>query len=361
VGSSRNLARPSAERRPPARLNWGCGSHVAGGWVNSDVKDEAGVDLVADIRKGLPLAGESFDYAVSIHALPEFAYPELQPVLEELRRVLKPGGVLRLALPDLDRGIDAYLRGDDAHFHVDPHEVESRGGRFIVHMLWYGYSRTLFTVDFATELLARAGFTDIRACPFGVTCSEFEEIVSLDNRPDESFFIEARRGRGPDLERGRERPDLEHRQYNRRTKGEPSMHNPDITHSTPSDQLRGHFRVEQDGEKLALVGWALGCESPVVGVEVIDNGNVLASAAPVIERPDIARAFPDAAGADTCGFQIDVEPSGAARLELRAQLEDGTHAPLGELAVQTSRAQRRTSRSQRSSSRERKGLLRRFG
>jgi len=76
-----------------SRLNWGCGSHVAEGWINSDIKDGPGIDLVADIRKGLPLAGESLDYAVTIHALPEFAYPELRSVLRELRRTLKPGGV----------------------------------------------------------------------------------------------------------------------------------------------------------------------------------------------------------------------------------------------------------------------------
>ena len=40
------------------RLNWGCGAHVAPGWINSDVKDEPGVDLVADIRQGLPLESE---------------------------------------------------------------------------------------------------------------------------------------------------------------------------------------------------------------------------------------------------------------------------------------------------------------
>jgi predicted SAM-dependent methyltransferase len=175
------------------RLNWGCGAHVAPGWINSDIKDEAGVDLVADIRQGLPLETGSVDYAVSIHALPEFAYPELVQVLEELRRVLRPGGTLRLGLPDLRRGIDAYLAGDEDYFKVKPEEVSSLGGRFITQMLWYGYSRSLFTVDFTLELLGKAGFAEARECAFGITASDFPAIVELDNREDESLFVEGRK------------------------------------------------------------------------------------------------------------------------------------------------------------------------
>ncbi len=76
------------------RLHWGCGGSAAPGWINSDRGEYPGVDLVCDIRDGLPLAGESVDYAVSIHALPEIPYGDLVPALQELRRVLKPGGVV---------------------------------------------------------------------------------------------------------------------------------------------------------------------------------------------------------------------------------------------------------------------------
>ena len=126
------------------RLNWGCGEHTAPGWINSDANEEGGADLVCDIRQGLPLEESSIDYAVSVHALPELAYPEVVPALRELRRVLKPSGVLRLVLPDLDRAIRAYLSRDDGYFKVTPEEARSPGGRFIVHMLWHGHSRTPF-------------------------------------------------------------------------------------------------------------------------------------------------------------------------------------------------------------------------
>jgi predicted SAM-dependent methyltransferase len=173
------------------RLNWGCGLNPEPGWINSDLKEGAGIDLSGDIRDGLPLDSDSIDYAVSIHALPELAYPDLVPALGELRRVLKRGGVLRLALPDLDRGIAAYQRDDESYFHVPRDEVSSRGGRFIVHMLWYGFSRSLFTADFVEELLSKAGFADVAHCPYRTTSSRFAEIVELDDRERESLFVEA--------------------------------------------------------------------------------------------------------------------------------------------------------------------------
>jgi SAM-dependent methyltransferase len=173
------------------RLNWGCGGDPHPGWINSDVKDEPGVDLVCDIRDGLPLESESVDYAVAIHALPEIAYDDLIPVLTELRRVLKPGGVLRIALPDLEKGVAAYQRGERDYFLVPDDEWEAVGSKLVVQLIWYGYSRTLFVRGFVEELLVKAGFTDVRHLRYGETASSHAEIVDLDNRERESLFVEA--------------------------------------------------------------------------------------------------------------------------------------------------------------------------
>jgi SAM-dependent methyltransferase len=172
------------------RLNWGCGGRGEPGWINSDRKAGRGVELPCDIREGLPLADDSVDYAVSVHALQEVPIPELVPVLQELRRVIRPGGVLRLCLPDLDKGIAAYLRKDAAHFLIPDDDASSLGGKFVTHMLWYGHSRTLFTPDYTAELLLRAGFARATPCAFGETASGFAGVTELDNREHESLFIE---------------------------------------------------------------------------------------------------------------------------------------------------------------------------
>ncbi len=326
VPLERNVVRSTNAAR---RLNWGCGEHIAPGWINSDIKEASGVDLVADIRKGLPLATDSLDYAVSVHALPELPYPDLAPALRELCRVLKPGGVLRLVLPDLDRAITAYRKGDSGYFKVDPDEVQSLGGQLIVQMLWYGYSRSLFTADLTQELLEKAGFNGVRHCRYGQTASAFAEIVELDNREDESLYVEGAKSSTSTLRA--------HLPYNRRVSGELEIL--DIV-QTASDRVNGHFRVRKsDGQKLEIFGWVLGQESPATEVEVLDGETVAGRTSVVLDRPDVAEKFPDLAEAATAGFQLDLAAlgKGESQLEVWALLKDESREPLGHVVVKADR------------------------
>lgn len=175
----------------PRRLHWGCGPITPFGWVNSDITPGPSVDVVADITRGLPFPADEFDYIVSIHVLPELAYRDQDRALRELRRILKPGGVLRLSLPDLDRAIRAYQGNDPDYFLIGDDQVKCLAGKLIVQLTWYGQSRCLFTAEFAEELLARNGFRDLRRCDYQRTGSPFPAIVELDDRQLESFFIEA--------------------------------------------------------------------------------------------------------------------------------------------------------------------------
>ena len=175
------------------RLHWGCGPNTPYGWVNSDIQPGPGVDVVADILAGLPLPDNAFDCVVSIHALPEIPFRGQSKALSELHRVLRPGGVLRLGLPDMDKAIRAYQSKDVDYFLIPDEEAATISGKMIVQLLWYGRSRSMFTVEFMTEMLRNAGFREVQACRFGQTASEYPGIVEMDDRELESFFIEARK------------------------------------------------------------------------------------------------------------------------------------------------------------------------
>jgi predicted SAM-dependent methyltransferase len=171
------------------RLHWGCGAVTPAGWINSDLWEQPGVDIAADVLEGLPLEDDSIDYIVSNHVLPEIDLYDQEPALQELRRVLKPGGVLRLILPDLDMHIAAYQRGDRDHFLV--HTWNTLAGNMITQVLWHGCIKTLFTYDFTEELARNAGFRDVRRVAYRQTASDHPEITDLDSRENESFYLEA--------------------------------------------------------------------------------------------------------------------------------------------------------------------------
>lgn len=173
------------------RLNVGCGPDPAPGWLNADRRPAAGVDLVGDLCTGLPLADASVDYAVGMHLLQDIAWPELPAAVAELRRVLRPGGVLRLGLPDLDRAIDAYRRGDAGYFFVPDDDARDVGAKLVTQIIWYGSVRTPFTWGYARELLQGAGWREVTRCDFGRSASAWPDIASLDNRERESLYVEA--------------------------------------------------------------------------------------------------------------------------------------------------------------------------
>lgn len=173
------------------RLNVGCGPHHMPGWLNADLNVGPGIDLVGDIRTGLSLDTGSIQYVVAMHMLQDLPYPDIPVALRELQRVLMPGGVLRLGLPDLEKAIRAYMADDHGYFHVPDGDARAIGTKLITQIIWYGSVRTPFTFDCIAELLVREGFRHVRRCAFGQTASIYPDIVQLDNRPRESLFVEA--------------------------------------------------------------------------------------------------------------------------------------------------------------------------
>jgi ubiquinone/menaquinone biosynthesis C-methylase UbiE len=77
------------------RLDFGCAFEKHEGWLGFDLNDH-GHNLVGDVLDGLPFPDFHFDMITAHHSLQMIRFDDLPRALAELRRVLKPGGVLRI-------------------------------------------------------------------------------------------------------------------------------------------------------------------------------------------------------------------------------------------------------------------------
>ncbi|MBK7701444.1 MAG: glycosyltransferase [bacterium] len=103
-------SRPEATAADAVLVNVGCGDQPLPGFVNLDLGRDA--DLKLDVRGGLPFADGTVDGIHSEHFVEHLTQGELMAFLRECRRALRPGGVVRIATPDLAEIVRCYLDPD---------------------------------------------------------------------------------------------------------------------------------------------------------------------------------------------------------------------------------------------------------
>jgi predicted SAM-dependent methyltransferase len=82
------------------KLHVGCGPHHLYGWLNTDIVISNGA-IYLDATQPLPFPENTFSFIFSEHMLEHIPIDAAQVFMQECNRVLKPGGVLRLATPDM--------------------------------------------------------------------------------------------------------------------------------------------------------------------------------------------------------------------------------------------------------------------
>jgi len=144
------------------KLHLGCGKRYIPGFIHVDIADYPHVDHKTDISGLRIFADESVDLIYCCHAFEYFDRQEAQDkVLPEWRRVLRHGGVLRIAVPDFEAIVELYLqhRDLDRQGILGPlfgrMAVETSQGTKIL------YHKTVYDFESLTKLLESAGFRNV--------------------------------------------------------------------------------------------------------------------------------------------------------------------------------------------------------
>jgi len=104
----------------PALLNLGCGSRYRPEWVNVDLHPLAPGILAHDLLLPLPFSDGSFDLVYHSHVLEHMDRFEAGKFIKECFRVCKPGGIIRVVVPDLENIAELYLSSLEQAWDFEP-------------------------------------------------------------------------------------------------------------------------------------------------------------------------------------------------------------------------------------------------
>ena len=142
--------------RNPLKLHLGCGKRHIPGFVHIDTVQFPHIDYVQDIRTLPQIADRSVELIYACQALTYFDREEVVPVLAEWRRVLQPGGILRLSVINFDTIVRLYTAGLPLEWFLGwlyGKWTDGKGG--------FVYERTTYDRASMTKVLTDSGFDSI--------------------------------------------------------------------------------------------------------------------------------------------------------------------------------------------------------
>jgi SAM-dependent methyltransferase len=200
------------------KVNLGSGLSVAEGWVNIDSSLNAlaprlprplmfltyrlsnahrwysfsgYVELLTnhafihhDLAYGIPLPDQTADCIYASHFVEHLDRADAEHLMSEARRVLKPGGTLRIVVPDISKLVTSYQAGNTEAI-IEALFGEPEEG-------WYSRHRYLYDFALLKRLLEERGFADVEACADRVGSTP--DLNAFEGaRPDRYLmFVEAR-------------------------------------------------------------------------------------------------------------------------------------------------------------------------
>ncbi len=173
-------------------LDVGCGMNLHAHFVNMDYHWTPGVDVCWDITKEkYPFTDSRFEGIFTEHCLEHISFEDCKKNLSEFFRILKPGGILRIIVPDGELYLDIYHRRKAGEIIAMPYEEGYISTMHRINGIFRNHGH-LFIYDFETFriLLESAGFKNIIKRQFREGKNS-ELLIDTESRRVESLYVEA--------------------------------------------------------------------------------------------------------------------------------------------------------------------------
>jgi len=183
--------------RRELRVNVACGPHVLANFVNLDLLPCRPEVVGWDCRRSLPLADASAA-GIRVEQFVEHLEPreEMPAFLRDCFRVLRRGGVLRIIVPDAERYLHAYCRGDLSGFWEltvpDPFPADLPTRMDIINHVFHQWAEHRWAYDFETlaHRLRGTGFERIERAGYKVSL-DAELAQDREEHAAYSLYVEA--------------------------------------------------------------------------------------------------------------------------------------------------------------------------
>ncbi len=158
------------EHKSSIKLNLGCGTDYKEGWINVDNNSDNNIeklDLNWDLTKPLPFPDNSVDFIFNEHFIEHLSVESARSSLIDFRRVLKKGGVMRIAMPDLEGVVEIYLdkkwkaRPFIKTFKLD--FIKTKAELLNISLRWWGH-QWLYDWEELERRLKETGYKNITQC-----------------------------------------------------------------------------------------------------------------------------------------------------------------------------------------------------
>ena len=174
------------------KLQLGASDHVLDDWLNSDISPHSKSVVYLDATKHFPFSDGTFDYIVGEHMIEHLEYHGAEVMMRECFRILKPGGRVRFATPDLQVLLALYSEDqtETQRKYIDwavaqfMPEVRECKDVFVINNFFRAWGHCfLYDQQTLRNALYATGFRDIRFYKPG--CSEDPTLRNLESHGKE--------------------------------------------------------------------------------------------------------------------------------------------------------------------------------